>query len=120
MRFTIDNRFEFGFNGGSPAMVSARRTEMFEYVVFGIIDNAVMIFGAMTGYEVEKYLPKQFQKGLGTVFGAGIGNALSDFLGGAGSGSWDLAFGTAFGCLIGLIFIPMFVYIGKLRRLWKR
>ena len=87
---------------------------MIEYVIFGIIDNAVMILGAMTGYEVEKYLPKQFQKGLGTVFGAGIGNAVSDFMGGAGSGSWDLAFGTAFGCLIGLIFIPLFVYIGKM------
>ena len=80
---------------------------MFEYIVFGIIDNAVMILGAMTGYEVEKYLPKQLQKGLGAVFGAGIG-------------SWDLAFGTAIGCLIGLIFIPMFVYIGKLRKLYKQ
>ena len=85
------------------------------YIYYGITDNGIMILGAMTGYEVEKYLPKQFQKGLGTVFGAGIGNAVSDFMGGAGSGSWDLAFGTAFGCLIGLIFIPLFVYIGKMR-----
>jgi L-aminopeptidase/D-esterase-like protein len=88
---------------------------MFEYIVFGIVDNAVMILGAMTGYEVEKFLPKQFQKGLGVVFGAGIGNAVSDFMGGAGTGSWDLAFGTALGCIIGLIFIPLFVMIGKLR-----
>ena len=87
-----------------------------EFIIFGIIDNAVMILGALTGVEVEKYLPKQFQKGLGVVFGAGIGNAVSDFLGGAGSGSWDLAFGTAFGCIIGLVLIPVFVYIGKLRR----
>jgi len=88
---------------------------MFEYIVFGIVDNAVMILGAMTGYEVEKFLPKQFQKGLGVVFGAGIGNAVSDFMGGAGTGSWDLAFGTALGCIIGLVFIPLFVMIGKLR-----
>ena len=88
---------------------------MFEYLVFGIVDNAVMILGAMTGYEVEKFLPKQFQKGLGVVFGAGIGNAVSDFMGGAGTGSWDLAFGTALGCIIGLVFIPLFVMIGKLR-----
>ena len=47
---------------------------MFEFIVFGIIDNGVMILGAMTGYEVEKYLPKQFQSGLGVVYGAGIGN----------------------------------------------
>jgi|TARA_R100001463_G_scaffold14240_1_gene37582 L-aminopeptidase/D-esterase-like protein len=89
---------------------------MFEFIVFGIIDNGVMILGAMTGYEVEKYLPKQFQSGLGVVYGAGIGNMVSDFMGGAGTGSWDLAFGTAIGCLIGLVFIPMFVFIGKLRR----
>ena len=55
--------------------------------------------------------------GLGVVYGAaGIGNMVSDFMGGAGTGSWDLAFGTAIGCLIGLVFIPMFVFIGKLRR----
>lgn len=93
---------------------------MIEFIIFGIIDNAVMILGALTGVEVEKYLPKQFQKGLGVVFGAGIGNAVSDFLGGAGSGSWDLAFGTAFGCIIGLVLIPVFVYIGKLRRGGKK
>ena len=87
------------------------------FIVFGIIDNAVMIFGAMTGYEVEKYLPKRFQSGLGVVYGAGIGNALSDFAGGATTASWDLAFGTALGCILGLIFIPMFAFIGKLRRL---
>ena len=45
---------------------------MIEFIIFGIIDNAVMILGALTGVEVEKYLPKQFQKGLGVVFGAGI------------------------------------------------
>ena len=58
---------------------------MIEYIIFGIIDNLVMIIGAMTGYEVEKYLPSKFQKGLGAVIGAGIGNATSDWLGGVGS-----------------------------------
>ena len=72
-----------------------------------------MILGAMTGLSVEKYLPKAFQKGIGTVMGAGIGNAVSDFMGGASTASWDLAFGTAFGCIIGLIFIPIFNTIAK-------
>ena len=45
---------------------------MFEFIVFGIIDNGVMILGAMTGYEVEKYLPKQFQSGLGVVYGLSL------------------------------------------------
>ena len=88
---------------------------MLEFIIFGIVDNAIMILGAMTGLSVEKYLPPAFQKGIGTVVGAGLGNALSDFLGGASTASWDLATGTALGCLIGLIFIPIFKFLGKLR-----
>ena len=81
---------------------------MLDYIIFGIIDNAVMILGAMTGLSVEKHLPPVFQRGVGTVVGAGIGNAVSDFMGGASTSSWDLAWGTFFGCLIGLAFIPIF------------
>jgi hypothetical protein len=46
-----------------------------------------MIFGAFTGLEIEKYLPKKFQSGhlLIVIAGAGIGNAFSDFLGGLAS-----------------------------------
>jgi L-aminopeptidase/D-esterase-like protein len=88
---------------------------MLEYIIFGIVDNAIMILGAMTGLSVEKYLPPAFQKGIGTVVGAGLGNALSDFAGGASTASWDLATGTALGCIIGLIFIPIFKMLGNLR-----
>jgi L-aminopeptidase/D-esterase-like protein len=73
---------------------------MIDFIIFGIVDNAIMILGAMTGLSIEKYLPK--------VIGAGIGNAVSDFMGGATTASWELAFGTAFGCIIGLVFIPLF------------
>lgn len=88
---------------------------MLEYIIFGIVDNAIMILGAMTGLSVEKYLPPAFQKGIGTVVGAGLGNALSDFAGGASTASWDLATGTALGCIIGLIFIPIFKMLGNFR-----
>ena len=86
---------------------------MIDFIIFGIVDNAIMILGAMTGLSVEKYLPSQFQQGVGTVVGAGLGNSFSDFLGGATTASWDLAFGTAFGCLLGLAFIPIFKYISN-------
>ena len=79
-----------------------------DYVIFGIVDNVVMLVGAFFGLGLEKYLPKSFQVGLGAVIGAGIGNAFSDFMGGAVSLNWPLAFGTGLGCIIALIAIPIF------------
>ena len=79
-----------------------------DYILFGIVDNIVMLIGAFTGASVEKLLPSQYQRGLGLVVGAGLGNAFSDFLGGAISLNWDLAFGTALGCIIALVIIPFF------------
>ena len=46
--------------------------------IFGIIDNAVMIIGAMTGLELERFLPKDFNTARRSN-GAGLGNML-DFL----------------------------------------
>jgi hypothetical protein len=89
---------------------------MLEFVTFGIIDNGIMILGAMCGLSLDKHLPSSLQKGLGAVIGAGLGNTLSDFLGGVGSLNMDLALGTALGCLIGLFFIPIIVTIGKIRK----
>ena len=43
-----------------------------DYILFGIVDNAVMIIGALTGKEIENFLPKRFQKGTGAVIGAGL------------------------------------------------
>ena len=90
---------------------------MFDYIIYGIVDNGIMITGAMTGYSIEKYLPKRFQSGLLSVVGAGLGNTLSDFLGGLSTMSMDLAIGTSLGCMIGLVFIPLLVFLGKLRRI---
>ena len=61
-----------------------------EYITFGIIDNLVMIIGAMTG--------------------------TSDWLGGAVAGNMGMANGTAVGCLIGLGFIPAILLIKNLRK----
>ena len=88
---------------------------MIEYIIYGIVDNFIMILGSVSGHSFEKYLPKRFRTGFGAVYGAGIGTALSDFLGGMSTWSLDLAMGTSFGCILALIFIPIFIYIGKLR-----
>ena len=87
---------------------------MTEYIIFGIIDNAVMLTGALYRYKIEKTLPKKLQTGfLGATIGAGLGNAFSDFLGGLGATNLSLAFGSAIGCLIALGIIPIYLKITK-------
>ena len=85
---------------------------MFDFVLFGIVDNLIMIIGFFCGVELgEKLLPVKFRSGLlGGVLGAGLGNAVSDFAGGLASFNLPLAFGTGLGCLIGLIVIPLIVH----------
>tara|TARA_B100000787_G_scaffold164893_1_gene148130 strand:+ start:537 stop:824 length:288 start_codon:yes stop_codon:yes gene_type:complete len=78
-----------------------------DFIIFGIVDNGVMLIGAFFGLGLEKYLPSKLQVGLGAVIGAGIGNAVSDFTGGLASGNLVLAIGTGLGCLIALVTIPL-------------
>ena len=87
---------------------------MIEYIIFGVIDNAVMLSGALFGVSIEKKLPKKLQSGfLGATLGAGIGNAFSDFLGGLGATNLELALGSGAGCLIALVIIPIYLAIKK-------
>ena len=86
----------------------------FEYIIFGIVDNAVMLAGALFGVSLEKKLPKKLQSGfLGATLGAGIGNAFSDFLGGLGATNIELALGSGLGCLIALVIIPIYLTIKR-------
>ena len=85
-----------------------------EYIIFGIIDNAVMLSGALFGVSIEKKLPKKLQTGfMGATIGAGLGNAFSDFLGGLGATNIELALGSGAGCLIALIIIPIYLTIKR-------
>jgi len=86
---------------------------MIDYILFGIVDNGVMLLGALYGLHIEKYFPKTWQRGTGAVIGAGIGNACSDWAGGAVSANWALAFGTFFGCLIALLMVPGLLWIRR-------
>ena len=84
------------------------------FIPYGNFDNVVVILGALLGYKIEKYIPKKLQSGLGGVWGGGIANAFSDFGGRMITLQYDLAFGTAIGCLMALILIPIVVYVGRL------
>ena len=79
---------------------------MLEGLVFGVVDNGVLIGGAVTGLEIERF----FKKGngaMGAVWGGGIGNTISDLMGSLLDPTMHgMALGVVIGCLIPLIFIP--------------
>ena len=95
---------------------------------FGIIDNGVLIGGAILGFSLEdiinlsldkalcqtKYVISTRIKGLSsTLLGAGVSNAISDFLGGW-CVSWQMAFGTFFGCMLVVIMgLPLIFKLTK-------
>ena len=77
-------------------------------IIFGFIDNAVLILGAVTGYEVERFLPRRFQVGVGAILGAGVGNTVSDFLGAVLDPALiHMTGGIVLGCLLPLAAIPL-------------
>ena len=81
---------------------------MLDGLVFGLVDNGVLILGAFTGLSIEKYLPKRYQHGIGAVIGAGIGNTISDMLGAIVDTTMNgMILGITIGCLIPLITIPI-------------
>jgi hypothetical protein len=81
---------------------------MIDGLIFGFIDNAVLIAGAVTGYEVERFLPRRFQVGVGAIAGAGIGNTVSDALGAVLDPALvAMTGGIVLGCLIPLVVIPL-------------
>ena len=73
--------------------------------IFGFVDNAVLIFGALTGLEIEKYFKGNGVRG--AVFGAAIGNSISDGLGCVlDTALQPMIFGVVLGTLVPILFIP--------------
>jgi hypothetical protein len=80
-----------------------------EGLPFGLIDNGVLIFGAFTGLQIERaVLPQKYHAGLGAVFGAGIGNTVSDCIGAlVDPAMQSMVGGITLGCIIPLFAIPV-------------
>ena len=89
-------------------------------MVFGIIDNGVLIFGAYTGLEIDGWLSSKFNNksraGLGAIIGASIGNLVSDGLGALSDPSLlPMIGGILVGCMIPMLAIPVVERIIKNR-----
>ena len=93
---------------------------MIDYIIFGIIDNGVMLVSALYGVSIEKHFPEKYQTGfLGATVGAGVGNMVSDTLAGFGAMNIPLGLGSGLGCLIALVLIPIYLAFNKQERLEK-
>ena len=95
--------------------------ETLGFIGFGIVDNGVLIGSALLGFSLEDIINNKLNKiprykiqtrvkGLSsTLLGSGIGNALSDLLGGF-CVSLSVAFGTAFGCMLVVLVCTPFIF----------
>ena len=84
---------------------------LFNGLVFGLVDNGVLIFGAYTGYEVDKLFNGNGK--LGAIIGAGLGNTVSDALGAVLDPTIDALLGIVVGCLLAMLVIPVVEIINK-------
>lgn len=85
-----------------------------DYIIFGIVDNFIVILGGILGISIGAILPKRLKMGLLLpVIACGISNAISDFMGGIFSGNYRLAFGTFIGCLLAFVFLPIMLFVKR-------
>lgn len=83
---------------------------MQEAILFGIIDNGVLVIGMLLGVEFGEYLlPKRYRsRAAGAAVGGFLGNTISD--GAAGLVvSVGFSVGVIIGCLIPMVFMPLVV-----------
>jgi len=84
-------------------------------LIFGLVDNGILIFGAYTGLEIDRLF--NGNGALGAVIGAGLGNTISDGVGALIDPTLEgIFFGVVVGCLIPMTLIPV---IEKFKRIKK-
>ena len=82
-------------------------------LVFGLVDNGVLLIGAYCGCDLGERLGKG-RGALGAILGAGIGNTVSDARGAALDPTMHgMILGVALGCLIPLLFVPVIEWLRK-------
>ena len=76
--------------------------------IFGFFDNFILLLGAYTGINVEKYIDDKASGVLGGVVGAGLANSISDGIGALIDPNMNEMFiGIVIGTIIPLFLIPV-------------
>lgn len=85
-----------------------------EGLIFGLVDNGVLLLSIYTGIGIERWFKKENTTFIGGVIGAGLGNTFSDTVGAALDPYLvDSVTGITIGCLIPLIFIPIIEFFRR-------
>ena len=79
-------------------------------ILYGLIDNGVLAFATVLGIDIDKYFKGSGVNG--ALYGALIGNSLSDFLGAIFDFPLLLALNITFGCLL-VIPVVWFILLFK-------
>ena len=81
-----------------------------EGIIFGLVDNGVLIIGAYTGLEIDRFF--RGRGALGAVIGGAVGNTVSDGLGALIDPTMgDAVIGIVIGCLLGAMIIPVIEFV---------
>ena len=79
-----------------------------EGLIFGLVDNGVLIICAYMGISIDRWIEGKTGGLLGAVLGAAIGNTISDTMGAIMDPTIRTAvYGITLGCLIPILFIPI-------------
>ena len=85
-----------------------------EGLVFGLVDNGVLLLSIYTGMGIERWFKQDDSSFIGGVIGAGVGNTFSDTLGAALDPYLvSSVTGITIGCLIPLSLIPIIEYFRR-------
>ena len=81
-----------------------------EGIIFGLVDNGVLVLGAYTGLEIDRFF--KGRGALGAVIGGAVGNTISDGLGALIDPTMgDAVVGIVIGCLLGAMIIPIIEFV---------
>ena len=82
--------------------------------IFGFFDNFILLIGAYTGINIEKYIDQKASGVLGGVVGAGLANSISDGIGALIDPNMnDMFVRIVIGTILPLFLIPIIEKIRK-------
>jgi len=88
---------------------------MLDGMLFGLVDNGVLLLGAYAGFDLGERLGEGRGR-IGAILGALVGNTVSDGLGALVDPALSgMALGVVVGCMLPLIAVPIIEGVKKWR-----